>query len=188
MNIKTIAFFAIIAASSAAAFSPSSPQVTLNTHLNYRSDGLFEAPAEPLPSAIESRRAIPNKSSPVQSIRTIEQYNTQVHQEMNKLVIVRFHAPWCRMCKFTNVAYERMASKFQKLSPHSIKFMSVYLDGSDETNQLKDMLGVEGVPFGLVRFGGMSKRVNLNRANMGMLKRQLRLFVENDGELDFDML
>lgn len=92
------------------------------------------------------------------------------------------------MCKFTNVAYERMAAKFQKLSPHSIKFMSVYLDGSDETNQLKDMLGVEGVPFGLVRFGGMSKRVNLNRANMGMLKRQLRLFVENDGELDFGML
>jgi len=33
----------------------------------------------------------------VQPIRTMEDYNAQVIDEKEKLVIIRFHAPWCRV-------------------------------------------------------------------------------------------
>mmetsp|Transcript_22479 Transcript_22479/g.48743 ORF Transcript_22479/g.48743 Transcript_22479/m.48743 type:complete len:259 (-) Transcript_22479:418-1194(-) len=81
-----------------------------------------------------------NRESLVRSVRTMKEYEACVLEERDKLVIIRFHAPWCRVCKATNIAYERYATKLQTSHPHQIKFLSVTLDGSDETNELKDSL------------------------------------------------
>lgn len=49
-----------------------------------------------------------SRESPVQRIRTIKQYEASVLDETDKLVIIRFHAPWCRVgnaCVSCFVAY-----------------------------------------------------------------------------------
>jgi hypothetical protein len=38
-----------------------------------------------------------SRESSVQRIRTIKQYEASVLDETDKLVVIRFHAPWCRV-------------------------------------------------------------------------------------------
>ena len=36
-------------------------------------------------------------SSPIQQVLTLKDYNSVVMEEVDKIVVVRFHAPWCRV-------------------------------------------------------------------------------------------
>ena len=127
------------------------------------------------------------RSSPITQLFSIQDYNKHVlNSSPTQLCIIRFHAPWCQVCRTTNVSWERMASKLVKMnsSKRNVKFLSVNLDGkNEEVVELKDMLKIEGVPQGVIHYaneGLFGQKVNLNRKNLGVLKKQLESYLTND--------
>ena len=162
---------------------------------------LLEPPAPPLteqlqPNTSSSRRQssratstasrAATRSSPITQLFNIQDYHQHVLNEPNQLCIIRFHAPWCQVCRTTNVSWERMASKIVKMnsSKRNIKFLSVSLDGkNEEAAELKDMLQIESVPQGVIHYaseGLFGQKVHLNRKNLGVLKKQLESYLTND--------
>ena len=132
------------------------------------------------------------RSSPIISLETISDYQTHILDQSstsssninNKLSIVRFHAPWCKVCQTTSVSYERLAAKLKHQT--SIQFASVNLSPKHpETNELKELLQIEGVPTGVIfHQGKMVGKVTLNRVNLSELKKRLGLYLEGESELD----
>lgn len=127
------------------------------------------------------------RSSPITQLFSIQDYNKHVlNSSPNQLCIIRFHAPWCQVCRTTNVSWERMVSKIVKMnsSNRNVKFLSVNLDGkNEEVLELKDKLKIEGVPQGVIHHasdGVFGQKVNLNRKNLGVLKKQLESYLTND--------
>jgi hypothetical protein len=45
----------------------------------------------------QSRTAVKKTSGPIQEVLTLEEYQKVVMEESDKMVVVRFHAPWCRV-------------------------------------------------------------------------------------------
>jgi len=143
-----------------------------------------------------------SRESPVQPIRTIQEYETLVLDEKDKLVIIRFHAPWCKVCKTTSVAFERCATKIQRAHPQKTIFYSVNIDGSKETNEVRDLilkvhgLDVRGVPMGMLfhpREQGIVGKVRLNRKQLSVLKQKLEMYLQEEVDLislfgDLEML
>mmetsp|Transcript_820 Transcript_820/g.1135 ORF Transcript_820/g.1135 Transcript_820/m.1135 type:complete len:300 (-) Transcript_820:141-1040(-) len=150
-----------------------------------------ELPPNTTPSRPSSRETstasrAATRSSPITQLFNIQDYHQHVLNEPNQLCIIRFHAPWCQVCRTTNVSWERMASKIVKMnsSKRNIKFLSVSLDGkNEEAAELKDMLQIESVPQGVIHYaseGLFGQKVHLNRKNLGVLKKQLESYLTND--------
>jgi thiol-disulfide isomerase/thioredoxin len=137
-------------------------------------------------SRVTSQRQ--SRNSPVTSLHSIQDYHRHVLDEPSTLCIVRFSAPWCKVCQSTNVSWERMASKIQKLAggrSRPIKFLAVSIDGKDEeAAALKDMLQISRVPQGIVHHpseGVYGQKVDLNRKNLSSLRKSLERYLDEDG-------
>jgi hypothetical protein len=106
----------------------------------------------------------------------------------DQLCIVRFSAPWCKACKATNVAWERMTTKLtshtiasstnnNNLGPPLLRFYEVVIGPAGSSSvALKDMLGVDHIPQGIIHHpsrGLFGRKVDLNRSNLSLLKKQL---------------
>lgn len=119
----------------------------------------------------------------------------------NHLCIIRFSAPWCQICKSTQVSWERLAAKISKVNgvaPEDtnnhkrVKFLSVTLDGkNDATTALKNMLHIDRVPLGIVhapKLGIYGQKIDLKRSNLSALKKQLEAYVSEDSMEDGTVL
>jgi hypothetical protein len=147
-------------------------------------------------------RVVERKASPVIALQSIEDYRKHVlcdidgnnyNNSNNKidtndqLCIVRFSAPWCKACKATNVAWERMTTKLTSLTIASsnnntnisppFRFYEVVIGPAGSSSvALKDMLGVDRIPQGIIHHpsrGLFGRKVDLNRSNLSLLKKQL---------------
>lgn len=76
----------------------------------------------------------------VQVIESLNEYKKVVADEKQKMVIVRFYAPWCRACKAVAPAFYHMA----KGNPNAI-FVDVPV--TEENSNLHQGLGVDRLPF-----------------------------------------
>jgi len=132
--------------------------------------------------AVGSRSRTSERISPVTALHSIQDYQRHVLHAPNQLCIIRFSAPFCKVCRTTSVSWERMASKIHKSGGERIKFLSVSVDGKDEdTLALKDLLRVEKVPQGILHHparGVLGSKVDLNRANLTALRKRLERYVE----------
>mmetsp|Transcript_12795 Transcript_12795/g.24321 ORF Transcript_12795/g.24321 Transcript_12795/m.24321 type:complete len:218 (+) Transcript_12795:266-919(+) len=81
------------------------------------------------------------KKNEVYEITSLEEYREHVAQEKEKLVVVRFYAPWCRACKAIALFYQQLP----RLYP-DVKFVQVPLNA--ETGVLHQGLRVPSLPFG----------------------------------------
>lgn len=215
MNFQRTSLLAVILAASlynndnqrATAFSPLSP--SRDTALRYRTsddDATTVADDSRVTPALLSRATTSasrasSRPSPVLSLESAAQFESTIadpqNEDFDKLTILRFHAPWCAVCRTTGVAYERLAVKLAKESAtnsnsnananaRGIRFASVELTPKNpRASELKELFEVEGVPLGVfVRRGEVVGRVTLNRANLGELKKRLGGFVEGKMEVD----
>jgi hypothetical protein len=87
-----------------------------------------------LRSVLDDERRTMRKTSSIIELHSIEEYRGHVLGELDNDVddvvrVIRFSAPWCRTCRSTNVAWERMASKVHIASGGRVKFYSVSIDG-----------------------------------------------------------
>lgn len=157
---------------------------------------------DPATTTTSSSSRSSQRPSPIIQLRSIQDYHHHVLSDPNQLCVIRFSAPWCKVCKTTNVSWERMASKLGKLQTATntnnkhmfsdkhkrIKFLSVSLDGkSDATLALKDMLQIKRVPTGILHHpkqGVFGKKVDLDRTNLSKLKKQLEQYMEEGGKME----
>ena len=138
----------------------------------------FAPPTKAQARQVQSRRrpaevTTPRRSSKITSLKSIEDYNKHVLEQPDALHIIRFSAPWCQVCKSTDVAWERMAAK---LAPKhgAIRFHSVTVDGRDDgVIALKDALQIEKVPQGIIRHPIFQKRIDMHRQNLSALRKSL---------------
>lgn len=153
-------------------------------------------------AATQTARSIERRDSPVAELRSIRDYHEHILCDLDngsnnnnnngtdddRLCIVRFSAPWCKTCKATNVAWERMAEKLTRTTTTTtaatgvtVRFYEVVVgaDGSS-SSALKDMLGVDRVPQGIIHHpsrGLFGRKVDLNRSNLALLKKRLESYV-----------
>ena len=144
------------------------------------------------------------RPSPVIALQSIEDYRKHVlcdidgndyysynrdhkNDTYDQLCIVRFSAPWCKACKATNVAWERMTTKLtshtiasptnNNISPPLLRFYEVVIGPAGSSSiALKDMLGVDHIPQGIIHHpsrGLFGRKVDLNRSNLSLLRKQL---------------
>ncbi|KAL7439096.1 hypothetical protein ACHAXH_003679 [Discostella pseudostelligera] len=138
-------------------------------------------------STTATTRAISSRISPMIELHSISDYRNHIllnnddasnPTSTSPLCIVRFSAPWCKLCRSTDVAWERMAAKFTSAASAAanpttstsaaspmkqIKFFTVNLsnnndnggrgEGGDHASSvgaLKDMLQIDRVPQGIL--------------------------------------
>jgi len=126
------------------------------------------------------------RSTSIIKLNSVDDYHRHVLQSPDKLHVIRFSAPWCQVCRTTNVAWERLASRVSKASSsasvpaHRIQFLSVSVDGKNEDAAvLKDMLQIEKVPQGIVHHpsgGVFGAKVDMHRRNLGTLRKNLERY------------
>lgn len=172
---------------------PNSP----NGHQRPTSDQVDDAPQAAKLQTPEARQASLRRSAEVKpgrarsasiiKLNSIDDYHRHVLQSPDKLHVIRFSAPWCQVCRTTNVAWERLASRVSKASSsaasvpaHRIQFLSVSVDGKNEdAAALKDMLQIEKVPQGIVHHpsgGVFGAKVDMHRTNLGTLRKNLERY------------
>jgi len=116
----------------------------------------------PQVSRIRKRRQI------VSVLATLEDFESEVLAENERMVVVRFQAPWCKTCKAIEVAYNRLA----EANPE-IKFVDVVL--TDKNIDLRNTVNVWAVPFGHVYHpdAGLVEANPLDRRRFSIFKRVL---------------
>jgi hypothetical protein len=133
-------------------------------------------------------RLIDRPASTVTELRSVEDYRDHVlRDDGDRLCVVRFSAPWCKVCRATNVAWERMAAKITSAAGPAdgggrVRFFSAVVDGADGSPSaaLRDKLGVIRVPQGIVHHpsgGLLGRKVDLDRSNLTLLKKRLEGYV-----------
>lgn len=92
-------------------------------------------------SSSAPRRKKPSRSPPpVLQVTDIGQYKTEVVDVQDRMVCVRFYAPWCRACKAVEGSFRRLQREFP-----DVKFVEVPV--TKENAYLHRGLGVPSLPF-----------------------------------------
>ena len=144
----------------------------------------------------KSKSRVAQRAPPITSLHNIQDYQKYVLHQPDQMCIIRFTAPWCKVCRSTNVAYERMASKIMSASLNRInknnnsddgkriKFFTVILDGEDDaTDALKDMLQIKRVPQGVIHMPKQAlfgQKVDMTRSNLSILRKHLERYLGDD--------
>ena len=88
----------IIMVTTVMSFSPSRYHLQ-SSHKRYSHERRHNFATRVASNATLPASRVVSRESPVQPIRTIQEYETLVLDEKDKLVIIRFHAPWCKVSK-----------------------------------------------------------------------------------------
>lgn len=114
----------------------------------------------------------------VQSVETLDDFESEVLGEKERIVVVRFHAPWCKTCKAIKIAYARLAA-----SNPEIKFVDVAL--TNKNPELRSSMDVKAVPFGHVYHpqAGLVETNPLDRRHFTSFKRVLASYREGECEV-----
>ena len=189
-------------------------QPTIDTALHYRnfnddyqdiidiedgelmSDSQYTEGGTTMSRKTKSKSRVAQRASPIISLHNIQDYQKHVLYQPDQMCIIRFSAPWCKVCRSTNVAYERMASKIMSASLNRInknnnsddgkriKFFTVILDGEDDaTDALKDMLQIKRVPQGVIHMPKQAlfgQKVDMTRSNLSILRKHLERYLGDD--------
>jgi len=159
--------------------------ITTSRHLYGDSNGEITLPPStnsPHKSEVaHSRQLAPNRN--VHRAETLDDYDSIVTCETERLVVVRFHAPWCKACRAMKVAYDRLA----KRTP-SVKFVEVSF--TQKNNEMQLSLAVEAVPFGFIYHPemGLVEKLPMSRKDFTNFKSVLHSYLNGICDLPDDFL
>mmetsp|Transcript_16522 Transcript_16522/g.36175 ORF Transcript_16522/g.36175 Transcript_16522/m.36175 type:complete len:264 (+) Transcript_16522:164-955(+) len=120
----------------------------LNRHI------LFRRPTSANTSTAKMAESVTPPSKVIQ-IDGTDEYRKHVVEEKDRLICVRFHAPWCRACKAVAPAFRKMA----KVYSSSVKFVEVPMTNNNA--YLHQGLGIPSLPF-----------VHLYHPELGLVEQQ----------------
>jgi len=121
----------------------------------------------------------------IKHVETITEYKAVVADEEERIVVVRFFAPWCRACRAAAPLFRKMAGDF---SP-GVKFVEVPL--TKENAYLHEGLGVPSVPFAHIYHpdSGLVEEMKMNKRDIPGVQKVLGDYVAGRCEVpSFSML
>lgn len=113
-------------------------------------------------------------------VESIQDYKAHVADEKERLVCVRFYAPWCRACRAIEAPFRQLARQYPE-----IKLVEVPL--TKENGYLHAGLGVPSLPFGHLYHpeAGLVEERSLNKKVFGEFRDTiLKSYVEGSCPLE----
>lgn len=125
-----------------------------------------------------------NKNAPKNLMRidTLEEYKNVISGNREKLIVVRFYAPWCKACKAIAPAFYRLAITYP-----NILFMDVPV--TPENANLHQGLGVTTLPFGHIYHptGGLVEETKISKKHFARFAQVLKTYIDGKCEIsDFE--
>lgn len=119
------------------------------------------------------------RSRLIQEVVTMEDYKTVVVDEEERMVVVRFFAPWCRACHSVAPLYEQLAAEY---SP-SVKFVQVPLTKTN--GHLHEGLGVPSLPFAHIYDPnvGLCEEMSMNKRTFSKFRDTLETYIDGSCDL-----
>lgn len=118
----------------------------------------------------------------LKQVKTLQDYKKVVGDERERLVVVRFYAPWCKACKAIAPSFYRLATIYEK-----VLFVDVPV--TPENANLHQGLEVPSLPFAHIYHpaGGLVEEMKLSRKFFGKFARTLKSYVEGQCEVEDDL-
>lgn len=126
-----------------------------------------------------SRRRQPPSKDYLYQVSNPDEFEQAVKNESEKLVVVRFHAPYCKACKSIQVAYERLA---HNLSGRGVKFVDVSIQDRDEFPDLN----VPATPYAQIYHPelGLVEDAPIARRHLSTFRKVLKWYVDGMADLE----
>jgi len=114
----------------------------------------------------------------LQVVSTLEEYKVAVGDEKERLVVVRFFAPWCKACRAIAPAFYRMAGQYPDVS-----FVEVPV--TEKNVNLHQGLEVPSLPFGHIYVPnvGLVEELRISRKFFPQLELALKSYIDGSCEL-----
>jgi len=131
----------------------------------------------------------------LQQVETLEDYKRVVADERNRMVCVRFYAPWCRACKAAAPAFMQLAADYNH-HPNGdgdggnanvgVKFVEVPLKQSNAF--LHQGLGIPSLPYAHLYHPqvGLVEERKLNKKVFGTFRNILKSYVDGQCPVKYD--
>ena len=128
------------------------------------------------------QRETDTKYPTVQMVDTLEDYKRVVVDETERMVVVRFFAPWCKSCKAAQPLFRKMVAEH---SP-GVKFVEVPL--TKETAYIHEGLGVPSVPFGHIYHpeGGLVEEKKISKKVFKEFREAVDSYVRGSCDLPIE--
>lgn len=128
-------------------------------------------------------KTVGGRPSNVIEVTTLEDYKEVVADETNKIVAVRFYAPWCRACKAAAPSFYRVARELED----KVKFVDVPV--TKESTKIHQGLQVPSIPFSHVYHpdAGLVEELRMSRTRFPVFEQALKSYVSGSCEVaDFN--
>jgi thiol-disulfide isomerase/thioredoxin len=118
----------------------------------------------------------------ITEVKTLQEYKAVVADERQKIVVVRFYAPWCRACRAVAAPFRHLAQKYRG----SVKFVEVPL--TPDNAVLHQGLGVPSLPYGHVYHpeAGLVEERSLNKKRFAEFTEILESYVIGECPIDWE--
>lgn len=118
----------------------------------------------------------------LKQVRTLHEYKDVVGGERNRLVVVRFYAPWCKACKAIAPSFYRLASVYE-----NVLFVDVPV--TPENANLHQGLEVPSLPFAHIYHpeSGLVEEMKLSRKYFSAFAKTLKSYVDGGCDVEDHM-
>lgn len=182
LQIPTVAAFAFTSTTFAKGTTKSSRTKTEEAKFQLAASTFDSPPSEMSDFQRRMRKlAIPGKKPRRQKnlpknfrvVTNLEDYKRIIGGNKDKLIIVRFYAPWCKACKAIAPSFYRLAGTYKQ---------ALFLDVpvKPENANLHQGLGVTSLPFGHIYHptGGLVEELKISKKYFPKFARVLKSYVE----------
>lgn len=110
----------------------------------------------------------------MQTVETLEEFKKVIcSNKDDKLIVVRFYAPWCKACKAIAPAFYRLASLYT-----DALFIDVPV--TPDNANLHQGLGVPSLPFAHIYHptGGLVEELKISKKHFANFARSLKFYVQ----------
>mmetsp|Transcript_27854 Transcript_27854/g.41052 ORF Transcript_27854/g.41052 Transcript_27854/m.41052 type:complete len:227 (-) Transcript_27854:8-688(-) len=145
---------------------------------------LSEAPEVASAPLVEKKEKISRHGSKdAIEVLTMKEFQEEVLDEKEKLVVVRFFAPWCRACKAIAPYYSKFTKDTTKAHTDNVKFVDCPLTAV--TGEVHQTLGVNTIPFAHVYhpIAGLVEERRLARKHYMGFERTAKSYLKGECEL-----
>ena len=123
----------------------------------------------------QRKRILPSN---VYEVATLDSYKEVVGKESERVVAVRFFAPWCKACKAVEPYFYRIANQFP-----NVVFVDVPV--TEKNTNLHQGLGVPSLPYGHIYHpnGGLVESTRMTKKYISGFARKIQSYVQGSCEL-----